>query len=67
MLPDNGRPIANAGPDQARFVGETVALDGGGSSDPDGDPLAFRWTMMTVPPGSLAVLTVDAYKGKRRN
>ena len=35
----NEAPIANAGPDQIARVGQTVTLDGTGSSDADGDPL----------------------------
>ncbi len=39
----NQPPIANAGPDQTVTAGATVNLNGGGSSDPDGDLLTFQW------------------------
>ena len=53
----NTPPVANAGPDQTVTVGDTVLLDGSGSSDADGDPLTFSWSLTTVPAGSAAVLS----------
>jgi len=48
----NQSPIANAGPDQividAEGDGETVTLDGSGSSDSDGSIVLYRWTTGTV-------------------
>ncbi len=51
----NSVPVAEAGPDQNRTLG-LVALNGGGSSDADGDPLTFRWSFTARPEGSAAVL-----------
>lgn len=52
----NAAPVANAGADKGAFVGEVVTLDGSSSSDPDGDPLEFSWTL-TAPDGSDAALS----------
>jgi hypothetical protein len=54
------RPTANAGPDQNATVGATVRLDGSASSDGDGDPLHFHWSLITVPEGSTAILSDPA-------
>ncbi|MHC1725305.1 MAG: PKD domain-containing protein [Syntrophobacteraceae bacterium] len=53
----NTTPVANAGPDQPLiYVGNTVTLDGGGSSDADGDTLTFYWSLLNKPGGSSADL-----------
>jgi hypothetical protein len=55
----NNAPVADAGPDQTVLVGVTVALDGSGSSDVDGDGLTYSWSL-TVPAGSTANLSDPA-------
>jgi len=52
--PANSAPVANAGDYQRVVAGDTVYLDGSGSSDPDDDPLSFNWAFDEVPEGSLA-------------
>ena len=39
-------PKADAGPDQQAVAGATVVLDGSASSNPDGEPLSFRWVQV---------------------
>ncbi len=71
----NAPPTADAGPDQtvecASPGGTQVALDGSGSTDPDGDALSYSWTwdggsaegatpLVTLPYGTTTVtLTVS--------
>ena len=50
-------PVANAGPDQTINIGSTVTLNGSGSTDVDGHPLTYQWSIMSAPQGSSATLT----------
>ncbi|MFC1736536.1 PKD domain-containing protein [Candidatus Hydrogenedentota bacterium] len=53
---ENAAPVADAGPDQAGNVLDSVVLDGGGSYDVDGDALTFDWVIAQAPEGSTAEL-----------
>jgi len=52
----NSAPIANAGPDLSREVGQSAQLDGSASSDMDGDSLIYQWRFVSKPSGSAAAL-----------
>lgn len=51
----NVKPVADAGDTQSVDVGDVVLLDGSRSSDGNGDPLTFVWTL-SPPPDSHAFL-----------
>ncbi len=48
----NKAPFADAGADASGDGTTRIALDGGGSYDPDGDPIVWHWTFDTVPQAS---------------
>ncbi|MEK6476867.1 PKD domain-containing protein [Catalinimonas sp. 4WD22] len=53
-------PIADAGDDIEVTVGSAAALDGSGSSDPDGDALSYSWSISQRPDGSNASLSATS-------
>ncbi len=53
---DNHPPIANPGFDQSANIGDSVQLDGTGSSDADGDFLIARWSLISKPAASAVQL-----------
>ena len=57
IITGNSAPVADAGPAQTVLVGDTVILDGSGSTDVDGDPLTYEWSFSS-PPNSVAALDV---------
>ncbi|MCM0084136.1 FG-GAP-like repeat-containing protein [Geomonas sp. Red32] len=54
--PVTAPPVASAGPDLQAGTGDTVTLDGGGSSDLLAYPITFNWTIASKPAGSTAAL-----------
>jgi len=54
----NKAPVADAGDDQVIIeIGTVVQLDGSGSYDLDGDPLAYEWTIIQKPLDSTTELS----------
>jgi len=53
-------PVANAGPNQTVTIGSTVTLNGSGSTDVDGHPLTYQWSITSAPQGSASVLANPA-------
>ena len=53
---DNLAPTSDAGADQLVVVDQPAILDGSASSDPEGDPLTFDWSITGAPAGSSALL-----------
>ena len=47
---DNDPPTARAGSDQTVAAGAAVRLDGGASSDPEGEPLTYSWRQIDGTP-----------------
>lgn len=50
-------PVADAGPNQTIKAGATVFLNGSASTDIDGNPLTYAWSLLQRPSGSSAALT----------
>jgi hypothetical protein len=50
-------PIANPGPAQSVTAGATVNLTGAASTSNDGYSLTYKWSMLSAPSGSAAVLS----------
>ncbi len=48
----NAPPVADTGDDQTVSRNTMISLDGTRSSDPDGDPLTYSWSIVSRPEGS---------------
>ena len=53
----NSPPVANAGQDQSTLVNKTILVDGTQSSDVDGNPLTYKWSILSHPDGSTSGLS----------
>ncbi len=53
----NAAPVAVVKPVSAVKVGDVVTLDGSGSTDANGDPLSYAWTITSKPSDSVAALS----------
>jgi RHS repeat-associated protein len=60
--PVNDPPLADAGQDRVITRDETLILDADGSTDVDGNTLAYQWSFTSKPSGSSAVLSDAAAK-----
>ncbi|MFH1723767.1 MAG: PKD domain-containing protein [Elusimicrobiota bacterium] len=52
VRPANSAPVADAGPDLNVQQWAVASVDGTGTSDVDGEPLTFDWTLLSKPAGS---------------
>jgi YD repeat-containing protein len=52
----NSPPVAKAGSNQSVWVGDSITLDGSGSTDVDGNSLTYSWSFTSKPAGSTATL-----------
>lgn len=55
-VPSPPPPVANSGADQQVAVGATVELNGSASTSARGDALTYKWSLVSVPSGSTALL-----------
>lgn len=66
--PANRPPVASAGPDfTAAIVPTGYQIDGSASTDPDGNPLSYVWSIVSEPAGADATITGESVPLARLN
>jgi hypothetical protein len=55
----NSPPVANAGPNQTVALNTTVTVNGNASSDVDGNPLTYSWSIINHPVDSICQLSAS--------
>lgn len=55
----NNAPEADAGEDQLILLGETATVSASGTTDADGDPVSYTWSLTSAPEGSTATIGSD--------
>ena len=66
--PANRPPVASAGPDfTAAIVPTGYQIDGSASTDPDGTPLSYVWSIVSEPAGADATITGESVPLARLN
>ena len=66
--PANRPPVAAAGPDfTAAIIPAGYQIDGSASTDPDGNPLSYVWSIVSQPAGGDATITGESVPIARLN
>lgn len=55
----NNAPEADAGEDQLILLGETATVSASGTTDADGDPISYTWSLTSAPESSTVTIGSD--------